>query len=82
MIIDPRAAVLSAAVINTYTAAMRGLLRKMTVTLTDPVGYGLHFVDQPDFALNPFVGQRLTIKWHGSIECQHSGRKTKKYPIQ
>jgi hypothetical protein len=57
---------------------MRGLLRKMTVTLTDPVGYGLNFVDQPDFALNPFVGQRLTIKWHGLIECQHCGRKTKK----
>jgi hypothetical protein len=57
---------------------MRGLLRKMTVTLTDPVGYGLNFVDQPDFALNPFVGQRLNIKWHGSIECQHCGRSTKK----
>lgn len=50
----------------------------MTVTLTDPVSYGLNFVDQPDFAMNPFVGQRLTIKWHGSIECQHCGRKTKK----
>ena len=50
----------------------------MTVTHTDPVGYGLNFVDQDDFPLNPYIGQRLTLKWHGEIKCQHCGRASKK----
>ena len=50
----------------------------MSVTLTDPVGYGLNFVDQDDFQLNPYLGQQLTLRWHGQIQCQHCGRETKK----
>lgn len=50
----------------------------MTVTHADPVAYGLNFVDQEDFPLNPYLGQRLTLKWHGQIQCQHCGRNSNK----
>ncbi len=50
----------------------------MTVTHADPVAYGLNFVDQEDFPLNHYLGQRLTLKWHGQIQCQHCGRNSNK----
>lgn len=59
----------------------RGVLRKMKVTLADPVQYQLPLGEQPFaqyFAIDQRLGQRLAISFTGNIFCIACGRKTKR----
>jgi hypothetical protein len=61
-----------------------GTLRKMRVQDTRPVTYWLAdgYYDReargPDRQLNEFLGQRLSIRFTGSITCVYCGRRTQK----
>lgn len=72
-----------AAADHCYTPSMRGFLRKMGVQLNDPVDYCLRLVDSEEspeagMHLNPYLGHRVRLTWHGNIRCQHCGRASKK----
>lgn len=54
-----------------------GKLYKMDTELTDPVQYSMVLDDQK-ILLNPAIGQSLTLRWNGSINCVHCNRKTNK----
>jgi hypothetical protein len=54
-----------------------GNLRKLQVTLADPVQYVLP-VGEARVALNPLLGQTLQLHYEGEIHCIHCGRKTSK----
>lgn len=56
---------------------MRGYLSKMGVTLDDPVQYQLRLGDE-SYPLNPFLGHRLQLVYHGQIQCTHCGRPSRK----
>ncbi|HKI73379.1 MAG TPA: DUF2797 domain-containing protein [Pseudomonadales bacterium] len=49
----------------------------MGVTLAEPVDYTLRFEDA-EYPLNPFIGHRIQLVYHGNIRCQHCGNATKK----
>jgi hypothetical protein len=55
----------------------QGNLRKMQVTLTDPVQYVLP-IGEERVAVNPLIGQQLSLEYTGEIHCVHCGRKTSK----
>lgn len=55
-----------------------GALRKMTAQLNEgQVQYQLPVGDDA-VELNPLIGKQLELTFHGAINCQHCGRKTKK----
>lgn len=54
-----------------------GNLRKLQVTLTDPVEYILP-IGEERVAMNALIGQQLTLQYMGEINCVHCGRKTSK----
>lgn len=54
-----------------------GNLRKLQVTLTDPVEYTMS-IGGHQIPLNPLIGQELQLQFSGEIHCVHCGRKTKK----
>ncbi|MEX1237513.1 MAG: DUF2797 domain-containing protein [Pseudomonadales bacterium] len=56
---------------------MRGYMRKMGVELKDPVDYFLR-LDEAEIHLNPYIGRRIQLVYHGNIECQHCGRASRK----
>lgn len=53
-----------------------GNLRKMRVTLKNPVQYEL-VLGENYVLLNDMLGKSLTLSFKGEIECIHCGRKTK-----
>ena len=55
----------------------RGALRKMAVTLADPVNYAFR-LDEREVPVNPMIGRRLRLEYLGAIHCTHCGRKTRK----
>ncbi|WP_298608970.1 DUF2797 domain-containing protein [uncultured Thiothrix sp.] len=55
----------------------KGILRKMQVTLTEPVKYSL-VLNNKEIPLTPYLGKTLTLRYTGSIYCIHCGRLTKK----
>ncbi|EHK68746.1 hypothetical protein PPL19_22734 [Pseudomonas psychrotolerans L19] len=55
----------------------RGALRKMAVTLADPVNYAFR-LDEREVPVNPLIGRRLRLEYLGTIHCTHCGRKTRK----
>ena len=55
----------------------RGALRKMAVTLADPVNYAFR-LDEREVPVNPLIGRRLRLEYLGAIHCTHCGRKTRK----
>ena len=57
--------------------AVRHILRKMRVELTDPVTYWLRLGDQ-EIQLNDYLGQSLRLEFTGHIFCVQCGRSTKK----
>jgi hypothetical protein len=57
--------------------SMRGFLHKMRVQLNDPVDYYLR-VDDAEFHLNPLIGHRIQLTFHGRIQCQHCGNASRK----
>ena len=56
---------------------MRGFLRKMTNRLNDPVDYYLPLGEE-EFHLNPYLGDRIQLIFHGRIRCLHCGQASKK----
>ncbi len=56
---------------------MLGQLRKMHVTLGDPVAYQLPLTKQL-VPINPLIGQRVSLIHSGNIFCIHCARKIKK----
>ena len=54
-----------------------GPLRKMLVSADEPIDYTLR-VGTHTLAVNPLIGERISIEWLGSIHCIHCGRNTKK----
>ena len=54
-----------------------GNIRKMTTKLTDTVEYSLPIGDE-NIAMNPLIGQSISLKYTGTINCVHCGKKTKK----
>ena len=56
---------------------MKGNLQKLRVTLTDPVQYQLPIGDE-FVALNPLLGQKITLHFTGAIHCMYCKRKTNK----
>jgi hypothetical protein len=56
---------------------MRGLIKKMTTTLNEPVDYYLP-LGETEVHLNPYIGKSFQLIYHSKIECQHCGRTTKK----
>ncbi|MEO2172583.1 MAG: DUF2797 domain-containing protein [bacterium] len=56
---------------------MRGFLKKMSSRLNDPVDYYLPLDDQ-EFHLNPCIGSRIQLIFHGRIRCQHCGNASRK----
>jgi hypothetical protein len=56
-----------------------GPLQKLTAQLGDDgqVTYQLPIGEQR-IELNPLIGKKLTLLFHGNIACKHCGRKTKK----
>lgn len=63
-----------------YRAAVKlsaGPLAKMKGILDDPVSYSLSF-DGCELAMNPLLGESLTLVFNGEIRCVHCGRQTKK----
>ncbi len=55
----------------------QGTIRKMCVTLDNPVKYALP-VGCESVSMNELVGHRLTLQHTGRIECIHCGRETSK----
>ena len=56
---------------------MRGFLRKMKTRLNKPVDYYLP-LDEQEIYLNPYIGDRIQLIFHGRIQCQHCGRASRK----
>ncbi|MDH5300394.1 MAG: DUF2797 domain-containing protein [Gammaproteobacteria bacterium] len=56
---------------------IEGNLRKMAVSLAEPVRYQL-CLDEERLELNPYLGQRIHLQHTGEIFCVACGRKTKK----
>ncbi|MFA5985232.1 MAG: DUF2797 domain-containing protein [Methylococcaceae bacterium] len=56
---------------------MKGQLRKMQVSLENPVHYQLPLTDER-VPLNPVLGQNIRLNFTGKIFCSHCGRATKK----
>ena len=56
---------------------MQGVLEKMISELNTPVEYALSLGDT-SLALNPLLGQPITLRFSGDIFCTACGRKTKK----
>jgi hypothetical protein len=56
---------------------MLGIITKMKTRLEDVVQYSLPIGDQ-ELALNPLIGQTLSLRYTGNIVCDSCGRKTKK----
>ena len=54
-----------------------GNIRKMTTQLTDTVEYKLP-VGEESINMNQFIGKSLSLRYTGSINCVHCGKKTKK----
>ena len=54
-----------------------GNLRKLQVTLTDPVQYALP-LDEQRVPMNALIGQSLRLEYTGEIHCVNCGRKTTK----
>jgi len=54
-----------------------GNLRKLQVTLTDPVQYALPLGEER-VPMNALIGQELTLQYTGEIHCVNCGRKTNK----
>ena len=54
-----------------------GNLRKLQVTLTDPVQYALP-IGEEHVPMNTLIGQDLTLQYAGEIHCIHCDRKIKK----
>lgn len=54
-----------------------GNLRKLQVTLSDPVQYALPLGDSR-VPMNALIGQELHIQYNGEIHCVNCGRKTSK----
>ena len=55
----------------------RGALRKMAVTLADPVNYAFR-LDEREVPVNPLIGRRVRLEYLDAIHCTHCGRKTRK----
>ncbi len=53
-----------------------GNLKKMRVTLKNPVQYEL-VLGESSVLLSDMLGQELTLSFKGEIQCVHCGRKTK-----
>ncbi len=56
---------------------MKGFLRKMQSELASPVQYHLPLSEQL-LALNPLIGQSISLEHTGNIECVHCQRSMKK----
>lgn len=56
---------------------VQGNLRKMKVELGNPVQYQLPLSDQL-IEMNPLIGQSITLKYTGKINCIHCDRSIKK----
>ena len=56
---------------------LRGVIRKMKVTLADPVSYQLPVGDKL-YAVDQRVGKSLSLSFSGNIFCISCGRKTSK----
>jgi len=54
-----------------------GNLRKLQVTLANPVEYSLPIGDSR-VPMNALIGQQLTLQYSGEINCVNCGRKTSK----
>ncbi len=54
-----------------------GNLRKLQVTLTNPVEYTLP-IGEERVPMNVLIGQHLTLQYSGEINCVNCGRKTSK----
>jgi hypothetical protein len=54
-----------------------GNLRKLQVTLTDPVQYALP-LGESRVPMNALIGQELSLQYSGEIHCVNCGRKTSK----
>lgn len=54
-----------------------GNLRKLQVTLTDPVQYAL-VLGESRVPMNALIGQQLSLQYSGEIHCVNCGRKTSK----
>ncbi|MDH5259208.1 MAG: DUF2797 domain-containing protein, partial [Gammaproteobacteria bacterium] len=54
-----------------------GNIRKMTTKLTDSVEYSLPIGDER-INMNQFIGKKLTLRYTGTINCVHCGKKTSK----
>lgn len=54
-----------------------GILRKMRVTLTDPVTYGLRIGDD-EIKLNPILGKPFKLRFNGAMFCIQCARKITK----
>lgn len=55
----------------------QGPIRKMRVTLGEPVQYELPMGEE-HVPLNPLLGQKIHLRWTGEISCTHCSRKIKK----
>lgn len=58
-------------------AVAHGAIRKMSSRLETPVAYELPIGDTR-IAMNPLLGEKLTLHFAGQINCVHCGRNTKK----
>ncbi|TCK09603.1 DUF2797 domain-containing protein [Marinobacterium mangrovicola] len=57
----------------------KGALRKMEVALESPVQYRLRLDDaEQTIDMNGLLGEPITLRYEGAINCLHCGRKTKK----
>lgn len=56
---------------------LQGHARKMSVDHDDPVRYTMR-LDDGRLAMNPLIGERVTLRFTGNIHCANCGRKTKK----
>jgi hypothetical protein len=55
--------------------SVAGALRKMRVHLDSPVSYRIVIGDS-EIDLNALLGRRITLRYSGTINCLHCGRKT------
>lgn len=58
-------------------AVASGAIRKMTTRLEAPVHYSLPIGDS-EVAMNPLLGQKISLRYSGQINCVHCGRQTNK----
>jgi hypothetical protein len=56
----------------------QGALRKMRTELTDGKARYQLVCGEQQLPLNALLGQRISIRYNGAINCLHCGRKTKK----